>query len=60
MIVLRLLLVIALIGMAGLALAYLFTRDKKYLYYAGRIVRFFIVLGVVVALVFVAERLVLR
>jgi hypothetical protein len=60
MIVLRLLLVLALIGMAGLALAYLFTRDKKYLYYAGRIVRFLVVLGVVVALVYVAERLVLR
>lgn len=60
MIVLRLLLVLALIGIAGLALAWLFTRDKKYLYYAGSVVRFLVVLGVVVALVFVAERLVLR
>lgn len=60
MIALRLLLVLALIGIAGLALAWLFTRDRKYLYYASRIVRFLIVLGVVVALVFIAERVILR
>ncbi len=60
MIVLRLLLVLALIGIAGLALAWLFTRDRKYLHYAGRIVRFLVVLAVVVALVFIAERVILR
>lgn len=60
MIALRLLLVLGLIGIAGLALAYLFSRDRKYLSYAGRILRFLLVLAVVVALVFVAERLVLR
>ncbi|MEW6132741.1 MAG: hypothetical protein AB1591_06170 [Pseudomonadota bacterium] len=60
MIALRLLLVFALIGMAGLALAWLFTRDGKYLHYAGRIVRFLVVLLVVVALVFVVERVILR
>lgn len=60
MIALRLLLVLALIGIAGLTLAWLFTRDKKYLRYAGRIVRFIIVLAVVLALVFVAERVILR
>ena len=60
MIALRLLLVLALIGIAGLALAWLFTRDKKYLRYAGRIVRFIIVLAVVLALVFVVERVILR
>lgn len=59
MIVLRLLLVLALIGIAALALAWLFTRDPKYLYYAGRIMRFIIVLAVVVALVFIAERVIL-
>jgi hypothetical protein len=60
MIALRLLLVLGLIGIAGLALAFLFTRDRKYLNYAGRIVRFLVVLAIVVALVFVAERIVLR
>jgi uncharacterized protein involved in exopolysaccharide biosynthesis len=60
MIALRLLLVLALVGIAGLALAWLFTRDKKYLYYAGRIVRFIVVLGIVVVLVFLVERVILR
>ena len=60
MIVLRLILVLGLAALAGLALAWLFTRDKKYLQIAGRIVRFLVVLAVVVALVFVAERIVLR
>ncbi len=58
--VFRLILVLALIVLAGLALAWMFTKDKKYLRIAGRIVRFLVVLGVVMALVFVAERLVLR
>lgn len=58
--VLRLILVLSLIVLAGLALAWMFTKDKKYLHIAGRIVRFLIVLGVVVALVYVAERLILR
>lgn len=60
MIALRLLLVLALIAIAGLALAWLFTRDKKYLYYASRIVRFMVVLGIVVVLVFIVERVILR
>ena len=60
MIVLRLLLVLELVGIAGLALAWLFTRDKKYLHYAGRIVRFIVVLGIVVVLIFVVERVILR
>jgi Na+-driven multidrug efflux pump len=60
MIVLRLILVLGLAGLAGLVLAWLFTRDKKYLDIAGRIVRFIVVLAVVVALVFVAERVILR
>lgn len=58
--VFRLILVLALIILAGLALAWMFTKDRKYLRIAGRIVRFLIVLGVVMALVFVAERLILR
>jgi hypothetical protein len=59
MIVLRLILVLALAVLAGLVLAWLFTRNRKYLRIAGRIVRFLIVLGVVMALVFIAERLIL-
>lgn len=58
--VFRLILVLALIVLAGLALAWMFTKDRKYLRIAGRIVRFLVVLGVVMALVFVAERLILR
>lgn len=59
MIVLRLILVLSLALLAGLVLAWLFTRDRKYLRIAGRIVRFLVVLGVVVALIYVAERLIL-
>jgi len=60
MIVLRLILVLGLAVLAGLVLAWLFTRDAKYLRIAGRIVRFIVVLAVVVALVFIAERVILR
>ncbi len=59
MIVLRLLLVLSLAVIAGLVLAWLFTKDAKYLRIAARILRFIVVLGVVVALVYVAERLLL-
>jgi Na+-driven multidrug efflux pump len=59
MIVLRLLLVLSLAVIAGLVLAWLFTKDAKYLRIASRILRFIVVLGVVVALVYVVERLLL-
>ncbi|NWG38947.1 MAG: hypothetical protein HXY27_03120 [Hydrogenophilaceae bacterium] len=59
MIVLRLLLVLSLAVIAGLALTWLFTKDAKYLRIASRILRFIVVLGVVVALVYVVERLLL-
>jgi hypothetical protein len=59
MIVLRLLLVLSLAVISGLVLAWLFTRDAKYLRIAARILRFIVVLGVVVALVYVVERLLL-
>lgn len=59
MIVLRLFLVLSLAAIAGLVLAWLFTKDAKYLRIAARILRFIVVLGVVVALVYVAERLLL-
>ncbi len=58
--VLRLILVLSLIVLAGLGLAWMLTKDRKYLRIAGRIVRFLVVLGVVMALVFIAERLILR
>ena len=60
MVVLRLILVLSLAVMAGLVLAWLYTRDGKYLRFAGRITRFLIVLGVAVALIYIAERVVLR
>ena len=59
MIVLRLILVIALAAIAGLILAWMVTKDRKYLLVAGRIGRFLIVFAVVVALIYIAERLVL-
>lgn len=58
--VLRLILVLSLIVLAGLGLAWMLTKDRKYLRIAGRIFRFLVVLGVVMALVFIAERLILR
>ncbi len=55
----RLILVGALIVLAGLVLAWMITGDGKYLRFAGRVLRFLVVLGVVMALVFIAERLIL-
>jgi hypothetical protein len=59
MIVLRLLLVLSLAAIAGLTLAWLVTKEAKYLRIAARILRFIVVLGVVVALIYVVERLLL-
>lgn len=60
MIILRLILVLSLAVIAGLVLAWMFTKDKKYLRIAGRIMRFLFVLGVAAALIYVAERVILR
>lgn len=60
MIVIRLLLVALLIVVVALGLAWLFTGNRKYLRSLGRVLRFSVVVGFVVALVFVVERLVLR
>ncbi|MBW8369480.1 MAG: hypothetical protein K0M66_00645 [Thiobacillus sp.] len=60
MIVIRLLLVALLIAVAALGLAWLFTGNRKYLRLIGRVLRFALVVGVVTALVYVVERLVLR
>jgi len=60
MIVLRLLLVAVLVAVAALALAWLVTGNRKYLGHIGRVLRFALVVGVVAALFYVVERLVLR
>lgn len=60
MIVLRMLLVAVLVAVAALALAWLVTGNRKYLGHIGRVLRFTLVVGVVAALFYVVERLVLR
>jgi hypothetical protein len=60
MIVLRLLLVAVLVAVAALGLAWLFTGRRKYLAYVGRVLRFALLVGLVSALFYVVERLVLR
>lgn len=60
MIFVRLLVVALLIAGAALGLAWLFTGNRTYLRLIGRVLRFALVVGVVVALVYVTERLVLR
>ena len=60
MIFVRLMIVALLIAVVALGLAWLFTGNRKYLGYIGRVLRFALVVGLVVALVYVIERLVLR
>jgi hypothetical protein len=60
MIVIRLIIVALLIAVAALGLAWLFTRNPKYLGYIGRVLRFALMVGAVAALLYVVERLVLR
>lgn len=60
MIVVRLLVVAVLIAVAALGLAWLFTGNRRYLGYLGRVLRFAVVAGFVVALLVVVERIVLR
>ena len=60
MIVIRLLLVALVVAVAALALAWLFTGDRRHLAHIGRVLRFSLVVGVVAALFYVVERLVLR
>ena len=49
-----------LVAVVALGLAWLFTGNKKYLGHIGRVLRFALVVGVVIALLYVVERLVLR
>ena len=60
MIFVRLMLVALLVAVVALGLTWLFTGNRKYLAYIGRLLRFALVVGLVVALVYVVERLVLR
>ena len=60
MIVIRLLIVALLIAVAASALAWVFTGNRKYLHWIGRIVRFALAVGVLVALFYVVERIALR
>lgn len=60
MIVVRLLLVALVVAVTALALAWLITGRRDYLGHIGRVLRFALVVGLVVALSYVVERLVLR
>jgi hypothetical protein len=60
MIAIRLMIVALLVAVGALGLAWLFTGNRKYLGYMGRVLRFALVVGVIAALLFVVERLVLR
>lgn len=60
MIVIRLLIVALLIAVAASALAWVFTGNRKYLQWIGRIVRFALVVGLLAALFYVVERFALR
>jgi len=60
MIVIRLLIVALIIAVVALGLAWLFTGNRKYLGHIGRVLRFALVVGVVAALAYVVERVVLR
>ncbi len=60
MIVVRLLIVALIIAMVALGLAWLFTGNRKYLGYIGRVLRFALVVGLITALFYVVERMVLR
>lgn len=60
MIAIRLMIVALLIAVVALGLAWLFTGNRKYLGYIGRVLRFAVVVGLIAALLYVVERVVLR
>ncbi|MBT9567447.1 MAG: hypothetical protein IV085_04035 [Thiobacillus sp.] len=60
MIAIRLMVVALLIAVVALGLSWLFTGDRKYLRYLGRVLRFAVVVGLIAALLYVVERVVLR
>jgi hypothetical protein len=48
------------IAVAALGLAWLFSGDRKYLGHIGRVLRFALIVGLIAALLYVVERVVLR
>lgn len=60
MIALRLLIVGLLVAIVALALAWLITRDHRYLSWIRRVLYFALIVGVISALLYVLERVVLR
>ena len=60
MIVFRLIIVAVLIAVGALGLAWLFTRDPKYLGYMRGVLRFVLMVGIISALFYLVERIVLR
>ena len=56
----RLTMVVLLVVIGALALAWLFTRDAKYSGYILRVLRFALVMGLLSALLYIVERIVLR
>jgi hypothetical protein len=60
MIVIRLFIVALLIAVVAFGLAWLFTGNRTYLGYIGRVLRFALVVGVIALLFYGVERLVLR
>ena len=60
MIALRLIIVGVLIVVVALALAWLITRDAKYLSWLRRVSYFALIVGLISAMLYVVERVVLR
>lgn len=60
MIALRLIIVGVLIVVVALALAWLITRDAKYLSWIRRVLYFAVIVGLISALLYVLERVVFR
>ena len=58
MLLVRLLLFLALAGIAVAGLLYLYTRDRRYLRFVGQVIKFTLILLVIVFLFFAFERLV--
>ncbi len=59
MVIIRLVLVLAALVVGSSLAIYVFTRNRRYLDFAWRCFRFFVLLFAVVALLFILERLVL-
>lgn len=59
MILLRTLGFVVLLAIGGLLLAYVFTRDRRYIGWAGRVFRFAIIVAAVFMALYVLERLIL-